>query len=142
MRDVKALGNELGFDGDAAQRTIDEYNQACRDGDFNPYTLDGLKTHRLSPKKWNYAVALDTPPYHAYMIISSNTFTFGGVKVNTNAQVVNKDGDLIKGLYAAGETVGLYYGKYPGATSVLRGAVFGRRAGEHAGTRAVAARVI
>jgi tricarballylate dehydrogenase len=142
MRDVKALGNELGFDGDAAQRTIDEYNQACRDGDFNPYTLDGLKTHRLSPKKSNYAVALDTPPYHAYPIISSNTFTFGGVKVNTNAQVVNKDGGLIKGLYAAGETVGLYYGKYPGATSVLRGAVFGRRAGEHAGTRAVAARVI
>jgi tricarballylate dehydrogenase len=40
------------------------------------------------------------------------------------------------GLYAAGETVGIYYGKYPGATSVLRGAVFGRRAGERAASKA------
>ncbi|MFH1605337.1 MAG: FAD-binding protein, partial [Pseudomonadota bacterium] len=64
----------------------------------------------------------------------------GGLKVNVNAQVVNNDGDAMPGLYAAGETVGLYYGRYPGATSVLRGAVFGRRAGEHAGAQAVAAR--
>ena len=80
----------------------------------------------------NYAVPLDTPPYHAYPIISSNTFTFGGLKVNVDAQVVNHDGGLMPGLYAAGETVGIYYGKYPGATSVMRGAVFGKRAGEHA----------
>jgi tricarballylate dehydrogenase len=39
---------------------------------------------------------------------------------------------VIPGLSAAGETMGLYYGTYPGATSVLRGAVFGRIAGNHA----------
>lgn len=138
--DVRTLGRKLGFDGDAAQRTIDEYNRACPSGNFNPRTLDGLATVGLSPVKSNCAVPLDSPPYHAYPVISSNTFTFGGLKVNVNAQVVNKDGDAMPGLYAAGETVGLYYGKYPGATSVLRGAVFGRRAGEHAGAQAVAAR--
>jgi tricarballylate dehydrogenase len=138
--DVAALGRALGFDGDAAQRTIDAYNRACPDGVFDPRTLDGLATVGLSPVKSNYAVPLDTPPYHAYPIISSNTFTFGGLKVDVNAQVVNNDGELMPGLYAAGETVGIYYGKYPGATSVLRGAVFGRRAGEHAGSEAVAAR--
>ena len=37
----------------------------------------------------------------------------------------------IPGLYAAGEITGLYYGKYPGGTSVLRGLVFGKRSGEH-----------
>jgi len=42
-------------------------------------------------------------------------------------------GEVIPGLYAAGETLGIYYGRYPGATSVLRGAVFGRLAGMHAG---------
>jgi tricarballylate dehydrogenase len=135
MRDIEALGRKLGFDGAAAQRTIAEYNRACPAGTFNPRTLDGLATVGLSPPKSNYAVALDTPPYHVYPVISSNTFTFGGLKVNVNAQVVNNDGDPVSGLYAAGETVGIYYGNYPGATSVLRGAVFGKRAGEHAGAQ-------
>ena len=131
--DVAALGRTLGFDGEAAQRAIDAYNRACPTaGQFDPRTLDGLATAGLSPRKSNYAVPLDTPPYHAYPVISSNTFTFGGLKVDVNAQVVNTDGELMPGLYAAGETVGIYYGKYPGATSVLRGAVFGKRAGEHA----------
>jgi tricarballylate dehydrogenase len=134
LPDVKALGRKLGFDGDAAQRTIAEYNQACpATGVFNPGTLDGLRTVGLSPAKSNYAVPVDTPPFHVYPIISSNTFTFGGLKVNANSQVVNNDGDPLPGLYAAGETAGMYYGDYPGATSVLRGAVFGKRAGEHAG---------
>lgn len=134
--DVASLGRALGFDGEAAQRAIDTYNRACPTGKFDPRTLDGLATVGLSPRKSNYAVPLDTPPYHAYPIISSNTFTFGGLKVNVDAQVVNSDGDLMPGLYAAGETVGIYYGKYPGATSVLRGAVFGKRAGEHAAQHA------
>jgi FAD binding domain len=47
-------------------------------------------------------------------------------------QVVNKQGDAIPGLYAVGETQGLYYGAYTGATSVLKGLVFGRLAGYHA----------
>ena len=133
--DIEALGRKLGFDGAAAKRTIADYNDACPAGTFNPRTLDGLATVGLSPPKSNYAVPLDTPPYHVYPIISSNTFTFGGLKVNVNAQVVNNDGDPLPGLYAAGETVGIYHGNYPGATSVLRGAVFGKRAGEHAGAQ-------
>jgi tricarballylate dehydrogenase len=58
-----------------------------------------------------------------------NCFTCGGVKITRDAQVVNRDGEPIPGLFAAGETVGLYYGLYIGATSVLRGLVFGRQAG-------------
>ena len=55
--------------------------------------------------------------------------TFGGLKVNARAQVLNQDGVPKRGLYAAGEVVGLYYKTYTGATSVLKGAVFGRLAG-------------
>ena len=40
--------------------------------------------------------------------------------MNTNAEVIDTDGRVIPGLYAAGETAGFYYGSYPGATSVLR----------------------
>lgn len=134
--DVRSLGRKLGFDGEAAERTIEEYNRACREGKFDPTTLDGLATVGLAPPKSNYAVPLDTPPFHAYPIISANTFTLGGVKVNVNAQVVDRDGEILPGLYAAGETMGFYYGRYAGATSVLRGAVFGRRAGEHASAKA------
>ena len=46
--------------------------------------------------------------------------------------VRDTDGRPMRGLYAAGETMGLYYGTYTGATSVLRGAVFGRIAGREA----------
>jgi len=139
--DIAALGRKLGFDGEAAQRTIAEYNRACPvEGAFDPRTLDGVATVGVSPKKSNYAVSLDTLPYHVYPIISSNTFTFGGLKVNASTQVVGNDGDPLPGLYAAGETAGMYYGDYPGATSVLRGAVFGRRAGEHAAEQAAGTR--
>lgn len=62
-------------------------------------------------------------------MISSNVLTFGGLKVNARAQVLNQDGVPIRGLYAAGEVVGLYYKTYTRATSVLKGAVFGRIAG-------------
>jgi tricarballylate dehydrogenase len=131
--DLGALGMTLGFDGAEAARTIAAYNAACpRGGRFDPTVLDAVATGSLCPAKSNYAVPLDRPPYVVYPVISSNTFTFGGLKVDVNAQVLNTDGDPMPGLYAAGETVGIYYGRYPGATSVLRGAVFGRRAGASA----------
>jgi len=130
--DIRELGRRLGFDGEAAERTVRDYNAACREGRFDPFTLDGLSTVGLHPAKSHYAVPIDTPPFHAYPIISANTFTLGGLKVDANARVVDRDGCFIPGLYAAGETMGFYYGRYAGATSVLRGAVFGRKAGEHA----------
>jgi tricarballylate dehydrogenase len=46
--------------------------------------------------------------------------------------VLDGDGAPIPGLYAAGETVGMYYRTYTGATSVMKGAVFGRLGGAHA----------
>jgi tricarballylate dehydrogenase len=54
------------------------------------------------------------------------------LKVTPEARVVNQQGDVIPGLYAAGETLGLYYRSYTGATSVLKGLVFGRLAGADA----------
>jgi len=135
--DIRSLGRKLGFDGDTAASTIEEYNRSCREGKFDPTVLDGLATAGLVPPKSNYAVPIDTAPFHAYPVISANTFTLGGLKVNAAAQVVDRDGGVLPGLYAAGETMGFYYGRYAGATSVLRGAVFGRRAGEHAAARAI-----
>jgi tricarballylate dehydrogenase len=109
--------------------TIASYNDACVPGSFKPREVDGLATQGIRPRKSNWARPIDRPPFKAYPIVSSIVFTFGGLKVNANAQVLNTDGDPIPGLYAAGETMGTYYGAYTGATSVMKGAVFGRIAG-------------
>ena len=91
-----------------------------------------IATRGLEPPKSNWALPIDQPPYHAYPIISANVFTFGGLKVDVNGQVLSADGEPIDGLYAAGETIGVYYRNCTGATSVLKGLVFGRLAGQHA----------
>jgi len=109
--------------------TVAEYNAACVPGDWRPLEADGLSTSGLTPPKSNWALPIDQAPFHAYPIISANVFTFGGLKVDSAARVLNSDGDPILGLYAAGEIIGTYYRNYPGATSVLKGLVFGRQAG-------------
>jgi tricarballylate dehydrogenase len=116
--------------------TIEAFNAACPASDgFDFMHPDGLATEGLEPRKSNWARAIRKPPFRAWPIICSNCFTFGGVKVDDNARVINTEGDVIPGLYAAGEVVGLYYRVYTGATSVMRGAVTGRLAGAHAARR-------
>ncbi|MFN0317361.1 MAG: FAD-binding protein, partial [Burkholderiales bacterium] len=132
---IAALAEKIGVPGAALEATVAAYNAACGPGMFKALEADGLATSGLHPPKSHWARPIDRAPYHAYPIISSNVFTFGGLKVNGNAQVLASDGDPIEGLYAAGETVGLYYKTYTGSTSVLKGAVFGRLAGQHAGAK-------
>ena len=77
-------------------------------------------------------------PFEAYQVTCGVTFTFGGLRVDTNAQVVDTEGDVIPGLFAAGELVaGLFYFNYPGGTGLMAGAVFGRIAGRSAAAATV-----
>jgi tricarballylate dehydrogenase len=134
---LAALAAKLGLDADALASTVAAYNAACpRGGRFDALATDGLATSGLAPRKSNWARPLDRAPFRAWPISCANCFTFGGVKVDTDARVLDGDGLPIPGLYAGGEMIGLYYGTYTGATSVLRGAVFGRAAGAHAARRA------
>lgn len=129
---LEDLAQTLGMPADALTATVDEFNAATVEGQFKPLELDGLATRGLTPPKSNWGLPLNSPPYRVWPVISANCFTFGGLRCNTNAQVLDHDGRPIPRLYAAGETMGLYYGRYTGATSVLRGAVYGRIAGRHA----------
>ncbi len=126
---LAGLAAQLKIPGDALEATVAEYNRACSTGRYAEAEMDGLCTRGVSPRKSNWARPIAKPPYVAYPIISSIVLTFGGLKVTSQAQVINQQGDVIPGLYAAGETMGLYYRSYTGATSVLKGAVFGRLAG-------------
>ena len=131
------LAAKLELPGSVLAATVQEYNAACRPGDYKPLELDGVATHGLHPPKSNWALPVDEAPFHAYPIISANVFTFGGIKVDSGARVLNAEGEPIPGLYAAGEIIGTYYRNYAGATSVLKGLVFGRIAGADVASRRV-----
>ncbi len=131
---VAALAEAAGLDPAALLATLYAYNAACPEdiSAFRPDGPDGLAARELRPPKSNWARPLVRPPFRAWPLICANCFTFGGLRIDMNGRVIDLDGHPISGLYAAGETAGLYYGDYTGATSVMRGAVFGRRAGRHA----------
>lgn len=127
------LAGKLDLPAGTLEETVRAFNAACRPGRFVATRADGLAAVGLDPPKSNWARPIDVPPYIAYPLISASIITFGGVKTNSKAQVLNADGEWIPGLYAAGALMGIYYRQYAAATSVLRGATFGRVAGSHAG---------
>jgi tricarballylate dehydrogenase len=122
------LARQMGVPAEKLRATVESFNAACPPAaqEFTPFHLDHQATQGIVPQKSHWARPLDKGPFYAYPIISTVCFTFGGLKVNTDAQVLSHDGHVIPGLYAAGETVGIYHQVYNGSTSVLRGLVFGR----------------
>ena len=116
-------------------RTVTEWNKAVMtDVPFNPNVKDGRGTRGLTVSKSNWANTLDQGPVLAFAVTCGITFTFGGVKITTDGEVVSLDDAPIQNLYAAGEMVGgLFYFNYPGGTGLMAGAVFGKIAGDSAG---------
>jgi tricarballylate dehydrogenase len=127
------LAIKLGMPASVLAKTVETYNAACPAdaSSYDALRADGVATKALIPPKSNWALPVDKGPFMAYPIISSNVFTFGGLKVNETGQVLDGDGRVMPNLYAAGETIGMYYTNYTGATSVLKGLVFGRLASAH-----------
>ena len=117
--------------------TIGNFNAAIQPGEYDLDRLDGKRTSGITPAKSNWALPLSEPPYLAIPVTGGITFTFGGLKCDTTARVIDSRGVVMDGLYAAGETIGeIFYHNYPGASSVIRGAVFGRISGRDAAERA------
>ena len=114
-------------------KTVEAFNAAVQDGEFLPDHKDGKSTKGLNPEKTNWALAIDTPPFRCYSATCGLTFTFGGVHVNTDAEVLDINGRRMEGLYATGEVLGGFFSlNYPAGTGLTRGAVFGRVAGRNA----------
>jgi tricarballylate dehydrogenase len=128
---LRNLAESVDVDVEQFVETVQEYNENVQEGEFRPRELDGKRAD-VDPPKSNWALRFDTPPFAIYPMVSANVFTFGGLAIDTDGRVVNNDDRPIHGLYAAGEVTGFYYRKYTGGTSVLRGLVFGRLAGQHA----------
>ena len=120
---LEALAKKITISPSRLRNTVDEFNRAVDDG----------TNANLTPPKTNFAQRIDRPPFYAYVVTGGMTFTFGGIKINSKAEVLSKTTSVIPGLYGAGEvTGGFFYNNYPAGSSLTRCAVFGEIAGKNA----------
>lgn len=116
---IEALAKEIGVPEDKLATTLDTWNSAVKnkkDAEFGRTT--GMDND------------LSTGPFYAIKIAPGIHYTMGGVKINTNTEVLNKDGEAIPGLFAAGEVTGGLHGQNRiGGNSVAEIIIFGRQAG-------------
>jgi tricarballylate dehydrogenase len=129
---LEELAGKLeGVDAAAFLEEVRAYNAAVRqDIPFNPNVKDGRGTAGLAVPKSNWANTIGQAPFEAYQVGCGITFTFGGLRIDPDARVLDQDQRVIPGLYAAGELVGgVFFFNYPGGTGLMNGAVFGRIAG-------------
>ncbi|MGF1599405.1 MAG: FAD-dependent tricarballylate dehydrogenase TcuA [Acidimicrobiales bacterium] len=135
---IGELAAKLGLPVEATERTVAAFNAAASaSGPFEPFTLDGRRTDpALVPPKSNWALPLDSPPFVAYPVCCGITFTYGGLRIDTSARVIDTTGRPLTGLYATGEIAGgFFFHNYPAGSGLVRGAVFGRIAGASAAER-------
>lgn len=112
------LAKRMGVDPKVILSLFKEYNDA----------LAANKLKELNPPcSLKEPQPLNKAPYYAFPFQGGITATFGGPKINANAQVINNEGRVIPGLYAVGNAAGgLFYGNYIGGTQLGGATVFGR----------------
>jgi tricarballylate dehydrogenase len=134
---LEDLAGLTGISRDAFLHTVAEFNAACDAAvEFDPTVMDGKATKGIAPAKSNWAIRIDEPPFYAYPITGGITFTFGGLAVNSHAQVIGIQGEPIAGLYAVGDVAGIFFHNYPSCTGQTRNAVFALKAAKHAAAQA------
>lgn len=138
---LDGLAKKMGVNVNAFCETIREFNAAtppAATDQFNAFALDGVSTaDKLAISKTNWAQPIDKGPFVAYGVTCGITFTYGGLKVDDVAVVLNEEGLRMPGLWAVGEIAGGFFAfNYPGGTGLTKGAVFGKIAGRAAAARA------
>ena len=131
---LEGLAEQLGINGAALDKTIQHFNQACQDDEFDTSRLDGLSTKGLLPNKTNWARSIVKPPFYGYILRPGVTFTYLSLKVNEKSQVIWNDDTPTDNIYAAGEIMaGNIMGQgYLAGLGMTIGTVFGRIAGKEA----------
>jgi succinate dehydrogenase/fumarate reductase flavoprotein subunit len=114
LDEFEHLPEEWGYDGPAVRQTLADFNTRSAAGTAEP-------PRRLDSEP------LVNPPYYVVELIPAITFTFGGLRVDVNARVLNARGRPIPGLLAAGADIGgLWVRAYAGGAATAL--VFGREA--------------
>jgi succinate dehydrogenase/fumarate reductase flavoprotein subunit len=118
---IEELAANMGVDAENLRVAIEDYNAHVdsQEPDAFGRTL--------------FTTKLATAPYYAFTRAPSAHHTLGGININENAQVLDTDGNVIPGLYAAGEvTGGIHGGNRLGGNATVDVVVFGRIAGTNA----------
>ena len=119
------LAQNMGLKGDAVQNFVDtmnRWNESVAKGEDAEFGRNNGMDDDLS-----------TAPYYAIKIAPGIHHTMGGIKINSNAEVIDTQGNVIPGLFAAGETTGgIHGGNRVGGNAVCDFIVFGRIAGKSA----------
>lgn len=122
VNSIEEMAEFFGIDKENLKETIKQFNE---DSEKGKDTLFNLR--RLGFK-------VGKAPFYCLKAVPAVHHTMGGLKINKNAQVLNKNGEVIKGLYSAGETTGGIHGKNRlGSVSIADITVFGIIAGTNAG---------
>jgi fumarate reductase flavoprotein subunit len=118
---IKELAEKIGVNTEELEKTISTYNgyfKAKDDKDFGRRVLAG---------------ELATAPFYVVEVSPAIHHTMGGIKINTNAEVINNSGNVVEGLFAAGEvTGGVHGGNRIGGNAVADITIYGRIAGKSA----------
>ncbi|MBI2248162.1 MAG: FAD-binding protein, partial [Armatimonadetes bacterium] len=103
---IEELATGMGVPAGALGETVSAFNAASRGGRFEPGVRDGKATQGLLPPKSNWAVPLERPPFVAYAVTCGITFTYGGIRIDTRARVLDTESRVMPGLFATGEITG------------------------------------
>lgn len=130
---LQDLAEHAGIRPNQFIETVNAFNASIDTSvEFNPNVKDG-RAAATNPPKSNWANRIAEPPFYAYPVTCGITFTFGGLKGDSDARVLSETGEAIPGLYACGEALGgLFSENYPGGSGLAAGIVFGRIAGTSA----------
>lgn len=120
---VAELAKKLGIPEAALEKTVSDYNSYVANGNDPDF---GRKASEM-PR------ALVEGPYYVVEVGPAIHHTMGGLKINTKAEVIDTNGNVIPALYAAGEVTGGIHGANRlGGNAVADITVFGKIAGEQA----------
>lgn len=121
---LEDLAEQAGINAENFVATVENYNKMIENGKDTEFGKD-LTGHK----------AINTAKYYALKVVPATLGTLSGIKVNLDSQVIDTDGNVIPGLYAAGEVAnGMFFNKvYPASgTSIQMCLTFGRVAGQNA----------
>lgn len=118
---IKEAADFFGIDAAELEKTVEKYNQYAKDGK----DLEFNKRGKLTPFEAK-------GPFYIMKAVPAVHHTMGGVKIDENARVINTKGEVIKGLYGAGEVTGDIHGTNRlGSDAIADITVFGRIAGQN-----------
>ncbi|MDF2532086.1 MAG: ifcA, partial [Clostridia bacterium] len=118
---LEDLAKQIGVTPENLVKSVSEFNKVVEQGGKDAFGRTLFKDK------------IDTAPFYAGARVPTVHHTMGGIEINTSAQVLDGNGKLIPGLYAAGETTGGIHGSNRlGGNALPDAAIFGRIAGESA----------